>query len=533
MVIRPVGWRRAAASLGIVAALVAGVLVVPGSLTSWAAGPVTFVWGKSGDADTLDNQVSSNGETSEVTTQIFNLLDRAKPGETGVEPDLATSWSVSPDGLIWTFKLRQGVTFHDGTPWNAEAAKFNFDRMADPKNPYHAVKGFDFDYWNDFMGPSFKEARVVDPYTLQLILSQPNAPLLYNLSIIAFEFNSPASFQKYGGDGVGQHPVGTGPFRFVDWVRDDHVTLEANPNFFRKGLPKAQRLIMRVIKDNAARFLALKAGEINAMEAPNTEDVKVAQADSTMKLVFRPPFNTGWLRFNMNDAMFKDKRIREAVAMAINRKAIVDALYGGYGVVAGQHMPPTMWGRANVPPIPYDPAKAKQLLSEAGYPNGFSFDFWYIPVSRPYFPNGKEIGTAVASDLAKIGIQARLQTEDWATYLKDSRASNKFPMYMIGWIGDNGDPDDWLGFFFPKYDANSAYYSYNNPAVFDLLSKARATVSQTQRAQMYAQVESMVMADYRDIPLAHARVPLIAHSNVDGLIGQPDANEYMELVSVR
>lgn len=532
MVTAPQGWRRMATSLAIVAALIAGVLFVPGSVTGWAAGPTTFIWGKSGDADTLDNQVSSNGETSEVTTQVFNLLVRAKPGETEIEPDLATSWSVTPDGLVWTFKLRQGVTFHDGTPWNAEAAKANFDRMADPKNPYHAVKGFDFEYWNDFMGDSFKEAKVVDPYTLQLVLKQPNAPLLYNLSIIAFEFNSPASFKQYGGSGVGQHPVGTGPYKFVEWVRDDHVTLQANPSFFRKGLPKTQRVIMRVIKDNAARFLALKAGEINAMEAPNTDDVKVAQADPNMKIVFRPPFNTGWIRFNMNDPLFKDKRIRQAVAMAINRKAIVDGLYAGYGEVATQHMPPTMWGRANVPPITFDPAKSKQLLAEANYPNGFSFDFWYIPVSRPYFPAGKEIGTAIASDLNKVGIRAHLQTEDWATYLKD-RKTNKFPMFMIGWIGDNGDPDDWLGFFFPKYDATNAYLSYNNPAVFDLINKAKVTVSKAERARMYAQAESMIMGDYRDIPLAHARVPLIARKTIDGLIGQPDANEYMELVSVR
>jgi peptide/nickel transport system substrate-binding protein len=531
MVGAPQGWRRYAAVGTVVAALVTGVFFVPGSVTSWAAGPTTFIWGKSGDADTLDNQVSSNGETSEVTTQIFNLLVRAKPGQTDVEPDLATSWSVSPDGLVWTFHLRHGVTFQDGTPFNAAAVKFNFDRMADKSNPYHGT-GLNFEYWNDFMADSFKEAKVVDPYTLQLMLKQPNAPLLYNLSIIAFDLASPASFQKYGATGVGQHPVGTGPYKFVEWVRDDHVTLAANPDFFRKGLPKTQRIIMRVIKDNAARFLALKAGEINAMEAPNTDDVRVAQSDPNLKLVFRPAFNTGWIRFNMNDPLFKDKRLREAVAMAINRKAIVQGLYGGYGTLANQHMPPVLWGRTDAAGIPYDPAKAKQLLAEANYPNGFSFNFWYIPVSRPYFPNGKEIGTAIASDLEKVGIRAHLQTEDWATYLKDVH-TNKFPMFMIGWIGDNGDPDDWLGFFFPKYDATNAYLSYNNPQVFDLINKAKVTSSQAERAKMYAQAESMILADYRDIPLAHARVPLVVRKNIDGLVGQPDANEYMEIVSVR
>src|SRR6516164_9422880 len=141
--------------------LAVGVLATPGARMGWAAQMAdTFVWGKSGDADTLDNNVSSNGETSEVTTQIFNLLVRAKPGQTDIEPDLATSWSVSPDGLVWTFQLRQGVTFQDGTPWNAAAAKFNFDRWSDPKNPYHAVKGTDYLYWNDFMAATFQESKV-------------------------------------------------------------------------------------------------------------------------------------------------------------------------------------------------------------------------------------------------------------------------------------------------------------------------------------------------------------------------------------
>jgi peptide/nickel transport system substrate-binding protein len=514
--------------------LVAGLLVTPTARMSWAAQmTTTFVWAKAGDADTLDNQVSSSGETSAVTTQIFNLLVRAKPGKTDVEPDLAENWSVSPDGLIWTFKLRKGVTFHDGTPWNAEAAKFNLDRMADPKNPYHAVKGLEFEYWNDFMGDSFKEAKAADPYTLQIVLKHPNAPLLYNFSIIAFDFASPESFKKYGGAGVGQHPVGTGPYKFVEWVRDDHITLEANPTFFRTGLPKTKQIVMRVIKDNAARFLALKANEVQAMEIPNTDDVKAAQRDPNLKITYRPAFNIGWVRFNMNNDIFKDKRIREAVALAINRQAIVQGLYGGYGEVAQQHMPPVMWGRiGNAKGIPYDPNTAKQLLVEAKYPNGFSVDFWYSVASRGYFPNPKEILTAIARDLGKVGIRVRLMPDEIASFNKDIH-TNKFAIFTVGWTGDNGDPDDWLGFFFPKYDKDNAYLSYNNPAVFALINKAKVTASQAERAKMYAQAEQMVLDDYRDVPIAHAKAPVLMRKNVDGLVGQPDGNEYMETVSLK
>lgn len=518
----------------VIAAVLAGVMVVPGSLAGWAAGPTTFIWGRAGDADTLDNPVSTNGETAEVTTQIFNTLTRMKPGETNIEPDLATSWSVSPDGLVWTFKLRHGVTFQDGTPWNAEAAKFNFDRWADKNNPYHAVKGADYEYFGDFLADTFKEARAPASDTLQIVLKAPSAPLIYNLSVIAFDFASPASIKKYGGTGVGQHPVGTGPYKFVEWVRDDHITLAANPAFFRKGLPKTQRIIYRVIKDNAARFLALKSGEIQAMELPNPDDVRIARADPNLVVGLRPAFNVSWIKFNMNLPLFKDHRIREAIALAIDKRAIVEGLYGGYGQVADQLMPPVMWGRSpTVKAYPYDPARARQLLAEAQYPNGFSTDFWYIPVSRPYYPNGKEIGTAIASDLAKVGIRVHLLTEDWATYLRDGRASLKFPMYMAGWIGDNGDPDDWLGFFFSHYDPNGAAYSYNNPTVLSLVRKARTLNSQAERAKVYAQIADIVYRDIPQVPIAHAKVPVLMRKNVHGLVPQPDGNEYMETVELR
>jgi peptide/nickel transport system substrate-binding protein len=528
------GTSRRLAVLGTVAALIVGLLLIPTSVMSWAAPATTFIWGRSGDADTLDMPLSTNGESAEVVAQIFNTLVRAIPGKTDVEPDLATKWSVSPDGLVWTFTLRQGVTFHDGTPWNAEAAKFNIDRWADKDNPYHAVKGGDYEYWGDFLAATFKEARAPAPDTLQIVLKEPSAPLLYNLSIVAFDFASPASIKKYGAQGAGQHPVGTGPYRFVEWVRDDHITLQANPTYFRKGLPKTPRVIYRVIKDNAARFLALKAGEIHAMELPNPDDVRTARADPNLKVGLRPSFDTGWVKFNMNLPLFKDHRIREAIALAINKQAIVQGLYGGFGEVADQLMPPVMWGRSpKVKAYPYDPERAKRLLAEAGYPNGLSVDFWYIPVSRPYFPNGKEIGTAIASDLAKVGIRAHLMTEDWATYLRDGRASLKFPMYMAGWIGDNGDPDDWLGFFFSHYDPKGAAYSYNNPTVLSLVAKARTLTSQAERAKLYARIAEIVYEDIPQVPIAHAKVPILMRKNVEGLVPQPDGDEYMETVVVR
>jgi peptide/nickel transport system substrate-binding protein len=507
------------------------VLVMPASLPSWAAGPSTLIWARSGDVVTLDAPISDDTQTTMVCTQIYETLTQATPGQVAVEPGLATGWSASPDGRVWTFKLRHGVVFQDGSPFNAEAAKFNFDRWADKNNPYHP-KGTTFEAWDYFMADSYQSSRVVDPYTIQVTLKEPNASMIAALSTIGFGFASPQSVKRFGASGVAQHPVGTGPFRLVEWVRDDHITLAPNPSYYRRGLPRVQRLIIRVIKDNAARFLALKAGEAQVIDFPNPEDVKLARTDPALKVELRPAFNSGWLRFNMNLPLFQDRRIREAVALAINRQAIVQSLYGGYGQVADQMLPPVMWGRANITPIPYDPARARELLAEAKYPNGFSFDFWYMPITRTYFPNGKEIGTAIASDLSRVGIRAHLMTEDWATYLKD-RATNKFQMFMIGGTGDYGDPDDFWAYNYQAHDPNSSNFSYNNPGLVGLINRARAVTDQAERAHMYAQAAEMVARDIPDIFIAYSRSPEIMRANVQGLVLQPTGNDYADTVFVR
>jgi peptide/nickel transport system substrate-binding protein len=181
---------------------------------------------------------------------------------------------------------------------------------------------------------------------------------------------------------------------------------------------------------------------------------------------------------------------------------------------------------------PFDSARAKQLLTEAGHPNGFPLDFWYMPISRTYFPNGKTIGTAIASYLSHVGIQVHLMTEDWASYLKD-RASNKFQIFMIGGTGDFGDPDDFWGYNFAKYDPNSANYSYNKPDLYALINKARGITNHGQRVKMYAQAADMIAQDVRDVYIAYARVPVLMQNNVSGLVLQPTANEYLETVELK
>jgi len=507
--------------------------VFPGIQAGWAAGPRSLVYGIEGDPDTLDIAVSSATVAWSVATNITNVLVRQRLGSaSAIEPDLAASWSVSPDGTVWTFKLRQGVTFQDGAPWNARAAKFNFDRWSDATNPYHQ-KGGDFTLWERFFGPTFKEVRVVDPNTLQIVLKSPYGPFLLALTQRAFQFLSPAALEKYGGAGSGRHPVGTGPYKFVEWAAADHIALTANPSYFQPGLPKTPRVFYRIIKDNAARFLAIKAGELDIMEVPNPEDVRLARSDSHFRVALRPPLNDGFLAFNLHFPLFQDRRIREAVALAINRQAIVQALYGGMGQVADQFLPPTAWGRSpEVKGYPYDPKAALKLLTDSQYPNGFSVDFWYMPVNRPYYPESKDIATAIANDLGKVGIRVQLRTEDWAAYIADVHSSLKFPMAMWGILADYGDPDGFWQLF-SQSSPNSILWSYNNPTTFDLIKQARSLVDRDTRAKLYARVEEITHADIPRIPFAYASVPVIVKRNVEGYVANPNSEDDLSPVWLR
>ncbi len=244
----------------------------------------------------------------------------------------------------------------------------------------------------------------------------------------------------------------------------------------------------------------------------------------------RPTNNTGYVAFNYKVKEFLDKRIRQAIAHAINKKAIVDALYGGTGLVATQFQPPALWGyNKELKDFEYSQEKAQDLLKQAGFPNGFTeitwedgkkepLVFWYMPVSRPYFPNPKEIGEAIAADLAKVGIKAQLQTVDWAVYL-DKRKNGQLPIYMLGWTGDNGDPDNFVCYFFCSGLVPGGILF--QPALADVLKRAAVLTQQDERAALYRQAEQMIHDDVARIFIANNEPPLAFSKKVKGYVTNP------------
>ncbi|ADG81668.1 ABC transporter substrate-binding protein [Thermincola potens] len=487
-----------------------------------------FVFGKSGDASGLDPINVTDGESLYVTQQIFDTLLDYEEDSTEVKPGLATEWENSRDGKEWTLKLRQGVKFHDGTPFNAEAVKFNFDRWRDEKNPYH--KGGDFSYYtamfSGFPGV-IKDVIVVDEYTVKFVLTKPMAPFLANLAMATFGISSPEAIKKYGEDYF-KHPVGTGPFKFVKWEKDQQIVVEKNPEYWG-GKPKVDKVVFRVIPDNSARFLELKAGTIDAMIGLNPDDVENVKNDPNLQLLLRPSMNVGYLAINVEKKPFDNLQVRQAINYAINKKALIDAFYAGLAKPAKNPMPPSLWGyNDKVKDYEYDPAKAKALLAEAGYPNGFKTTLWAMPVARDYMPQPKEIGQAIQQDLAKVGIDAKIVTYDWTTYIEKGQ-NGEHDLYLFGWVGDNGDPDNFLYYLLDKSNTvkgtagNVSFYK--GEKVSALLTEAQRETDQAKRAKLYEEAQELIHEEAPWVPLVHATPPVAARKSITGWVPHATGTE--------
>ena len=514
----------------------------------------TFIFGAQGEPVCLDPAIITDGISGRVINQIFEGLVKFDKDTTNVVPGLAEKWTTSDDGKVWTFNLRKGVKFHDGTDFNADAVVKNFDYWKNTKNAIHEAQtkaGQTFEYYGaqfgGFDGDSIiTDVKAIDPATVQITLKDPQGPFLNNLAMFIFVFASPTALEK-AGTGSCKAPVGTGPYKFVEWKPNEQVSLEAFADYWDKpNAAKMKKVIIRNIPNNSSRLLALSAGEIHGMEGLEPRDVAAVKGNPKFKLLLRPANTTGYVAFNYKVKEFNDPKVRQAFAQAMNKAPIVDKFYGGTGAVATQFQPPALWGyNKSIEDWKFDTAAAKKLLADAGYPNGISevtfdgkkvpLDFWYMPVSRPYYPNPKDVATAIAADWAKAGINVQLQTIDWATYL-DKRKNGQLPLYMLGWTGDNGDPDNFLCYFFcldakdtPK--ASDGFFA--DKEISDVLKKAAATVKKEDRTPLYQQAETMLHDKVSRLFIANNQPPLAFTANVDGYVTNPTNTEFFNTVTVK
>ena len=479
----------------------------------------TLVFGRSGDSTSMDPSHATDGESFYAASAVYDNLVQFKYGSTEIEPGLATSWEVSEDGLEYTFKLRKGVKFSKtkffkmDSEFTSKDVVFSLKRQFDKAHPYNKVGGA-FKYWSAMdMTSIVKDVTAVDKYTVKITLLKREAPFIANLAmefamILSSDYADQLTKAKKQGD-LGKKPVGTGPFVFVKWRKDDKIIYSANKDYWN-GRPYIDKLIFKVITNNSVRAAELKAGSIHVMDFPNPAEVGDLESHKNIKLVKQEGLNVGYLAFNQEKKLFQDKRVRQAISYAINTEGIVKAVYEGLGKVATNPIPPTMWSyNKKLKGYAYNPEKAKKLLAEAGYPNGFETNIWAMPVARPYNPNGRKVAEAMQADLAKVGIKVTIVSYDWGTYLKKS-SMGEHDMVLLGWTGDNGDPDNFLNVLLSANAAkakpaqNRAFW--RNAEFTKLIDDAKIITDTAERTKLYERAQVIFEEEAPWKPIAHSIV---------------------------
>ncbi len=469
----------------------------------------------------------TSGTTFDASSRpIFDGLVQFARGTTKIEPALAESWSVTNGGKSYTFKLRRGVKFQttkNFTPsrdFNADDVVFSFARQWDKNHPYYKVSGGAYEYFNAMSMPDLIKGIVkVDDYTVRFDLNRPEAPFIANLgmdfaSIFSAEYAD--KMMKAGTpELVDQNPVGTGPFQLVAYQKDATIRYKANPAYWA-GKAKIDNLVYSITPDASVRYQKLKTGECHVMPYPNPADLAAMRKDPKINLLQQEGLNVGYLAYNTKKTPFTDVRVRKALNMAINKQAIIDAVFQGAGKVAKNPIPPTIWSYNDATKDdPYDPAAAKKLLAEAGVKN-LKTNIWAMPVQRPYNPNARRMAELIQADWAKVGVDAKIVSFEWGEYLKRSKAG-EHDTVLLGWTGDNGDPDNFLAVLLgcdAVGGSNRAEWCYK--PFNDLIQAAKVTSDQAERTKLYKKAQLIFKEQAPWATIAHSVVFMPMRKEVVG-----------------
>jgi peptide/nickel transport system substrate-binding protein len=500
-----------------------------------------LVFGTASDPVVLDGALVSDGESLRALDQMFEGLVTLKEGTTEVIPGLAESWESNSEGTSWTFTLHDGVKFHDGTDFNAEAVCFNFDRWYNFKGPFQLESATY--YWQTVFGgfsdgkkeSLYKSCEATDETTVVLNLTKPSASFLGALALTNFTFASPKALEEFDADSGSvdeetgfkptgtygtEHPTGTGPFKFDSWTRGDRLVMVRNDDYWGEKA-KLERLIFRPIAENAARLQALQNGEIQGYDLVEPQDIATIEGDDNLQILDRPAFNVGYVTINQKVKPFDQLEVRQAVAAGLDRESVVNNFYAGRGDVATQFMPPSLFGYADdVMTYTYDPEKAKSLLQQAGVQMPLQVDFWYpTDVSRPYMPDPKRNFEAFAASLNKSGFKVVPHSAPWSPdYVGRVNDGNAGALNLIGWTGDFGDPDNFVGTFF---QAPSSQWGFENQEIFDKLDAAEVETDEAARTTLYQEANRLIMEFLPGVPYVHTEPALAFAANVKGYIPSP------------
>ncbi|MDQ7828107.1 MAG: ABC transporter substrate-binding protein [Armatimonadota bacterium] len=440
------------------------------------------------DADTLDPAGQTTTTVANMVDYIYETLVAYDYRENRVVPHLATRWQVSRDGLTYTFTLRSGVRFHDGTPLTAEAVKFTLERLLDPRTRVPTR----------FLIDAIEEVQTPTPQTVRLVLSKPSPTLLTNLTYTTTAIISPTAAQRIGAANLTRDATGagTGPYMFKEWVRGTHILVTRNPNYWGPR-PVFEEVMFRIVPDAGAREAMLLAGDVHMAMLPPAPDVRRLREHPNVTMVVAPTDRIIFVAMNTQWGPFKDARVRQAMNYAVNKKAILSSVLFDLGTVADSPCPGMMFGHHPVQPggWPFNPIKAKQLLREAGVGNGFEVTF-LTPTGR--YIQDFQFAQAIAAQLRNVGIRANVATMDWPSYVAEITQPperTRLQMLVLGWAWVVLDCDGVLfGQFHSSQHPNRglAPAFYRNARVDALLEEARTIVDQERRKALYREAQTII-----------------------------------------
>ncbi|WP_027942775.1 ABC transporter substrate-binding protein [Amycolatopsis taiwanensis] len=506
----------------------------------------TFVFGAAGAPKNFDPIFNDDGESFRPVRQMYETLVTYKAGTTELEGDLATAWTPSDDAKTWTFTLRQGVKFHDGTPFNAAAVCFNFDRWYNMKGAaaqsqmiYYGdvFEGFAHNEGDTNGDPVYKSCEAKDDNTAVVHLNKAKGAFPDAFGLTSLSMSSPAALKQYDADAVTQtgdsfsypayatqHPTGTGPYKFESFDKTNNtITLVRNDDYWGEKA-KTAKLIFKIIPDENARKQELAAGTIDAYDFPNPADYNSLKQAGDQVLI-RPAFGVTYLGINQkNNPKLQDVRVRQAIEYAVNKDQLVKNKMPEGAYVQDQLLPNNVPGFTDqVAKFPYNPDKAKQLLAEAGA-SDLSLNF-YVPteISRPYMPNPVDMASAITEDLKAVGIKVNVVQEPWnGGYKDDVQKAGKQDLHLLGWTGDYADPGNFIGTFFGRQKPE---FGFNNPEIFNALSNADAQTTPDGKKKAYEEASVLISQYIPAVPLCSSPPALVVAKNVHGLVPSPLTDE--------
>lgn len=504
----------------------------------------TLVYCSEGSPEGFDPALYTSGTTFDASSRpIYDRLLEFEIGTTNVVPGLAESWTVSDDGKQYTFKLRRGVKFHSSAKFqpsrelDADDVIFSFERQRKADHPYHKASGGTWEYFEGMDMPKLLAAiDKVDQHTVRFTLTRPEAPFVANMAMDFASILSAEYAQKMLEAGtpeqLNQAPIGSGPFKFVAYQKDAVVRFARNADYWG-GAPPLANLVFAITPDASVRYQKLKAGECHVMPYPNPADIKAMKADPNLVVLEQEGLNVGYLAYNTLQPPFDNPRVRKALNMAIDKKAIIDVVFQGSGQIAKNPIPPTMWSYNHaVQDDPYDPEAAKAALAKEGVSN-LAMKIWAMPVQRPYNPNARRMAELIQADFARIGVKVEIVSYEWGEYLSRSRAKDRDGAVLLGWTGDNGDPDNFLAVLLGCAGVGSSNRAqWCHQPFEDLIQKAKRTTDKAERTKLYEQAQVIFKEQAPWATIAHSVVFMPMRKEVQGYKVHPMGGHIFTRVSL-